>query len=89
MFTTDPEEGYLNRLAIREGTRTLPIPSDVGGPFSVLTPVGLFPAAVSDIDVEALLCGADEVEQEVTGHQAVRGAAYHYLRTPRGDTTCE
>jgi len=89
VFTTDPEEGYLNRIAAREGTRTLPIPPDVGGRFSVLTPVGLLPAAVAGIDVDALLRGAaqcaDEVEQEGAKHQAVQGAAYHYLMdTMRG-----
>ncbi len=83
VFTTDPEEGYLNRISEREGTRTLPIPPDVGGRFSVLSPVGLFPAAVAGLDVEALLRGAaqcvEEVERDGAEHPAVVGAAYHYL----------
>ena len=83
IFTTDPEEGYLNQIAAREQTRTLPIPPDVGGRFSVLTPVGLFPAAVTGLDVDALLRGAaqcaDEVEEGGSNHPAVQGAAYHYL----------
>jgi glucose-6-phosphate isomerase len=83
IFTTDPEEGYLNQIAAREETRTLPIPPDVGGRFSVLTPVGLFPAAVTGLDVDALLRGAarcaDEVEEGGPHHPAVQGAAYHYL----------
>jgi glucose-6-phosphate isomerase len=83
VFTTDPEEGYLTQIASREGTKTLPIPPDVGGRFSVLTPVGLFPAAVTGLDVDALLRGGaqcvDEVTQRGANHPAVEGAAYHYL----------
>src|SRR5215216_6553527 len=89
VFTTDPEEGYLIRIASREGTKTLPIPPDLGGRFSVLTPVGLFPAAVTGLDVGALLKGAaqcvDEVEEQGAEHLAVVGAAMHYLMdTARG-----
>src|SRR5215203_5273253 len=54
VFTTDPEEGYLVRIAERESIKTLQIPPDVGGRFSVLTPVGLFPAAVTGLDVDSL-----------------------------------
>ncbi len=83
VFTTDPEEGYLTRIASREGTKTLPIPPDVGGRFSVLTPVGLFPAAVTGLDVGALLRGAaqcvDEVMEEGLDHGTIKGAALHYL----------
>src|SRR5919199_6417083 len=83
IFTTDPEEGYLTQIADREGTKTLPIPPDVGGRFSVLTPVGLFPAAVTGLDVDALLRGAaqctDEVMQRGANHPVVKGGAYHYL----------
>ena len=89
VFTTDPEEGYLVQIAQREGTRTLQIPPDVGGRFSVLTPVGLFPAAVTGLDVDALLRGAaqcaDEVREMGADHPALEGAAYHYLMdTARG-----
>ena len=89
VFTTDPEEGYLTRIASREGTKTLPIPPDVGGRFSVLTPVGLFPAAVTGLDAGALLRGAaqcvDEVVVEGLDHGAIEGAALHYLMdTARG-----
>ncbi len=83
VFTTDPKEGYLNRISSREGMRTLHIPPDVGGRFSVLTPVGLFPAAVAGLDADALLRGAAECAAEVqemgAAHPAVQGAAYHYL----------
>jgi glucose-6-phosphate isomerase len=87
--TTDPEEGFLKEIADREDLRVLPIPQDVGGRFSVLTPVGLLPAAVTGLDVEALLIGAaqcvDEVEEQGAEHPAVVGAAMHYLMdTARG-----
>ena len=89
IFTTDPEKGFLNEISARDGVRTLPIPEDVGGRFSVLTPVGLLPAAVSGLDVEALLAGAaqcvDEVEERGAEHPAVVGAGMHYLMdTARG-----
>ncbi|MBN1757975.1 MAG: glucose-6-phosphate isomerase [Chitinispirillaceae bacterium] len=56
--TTDPEKGALRQLAQAEGYTTFPIPADVGGRFSVLTPVGLFPVAVAGIPIEELVAGA-------------------------------
>jgi glucose-6-phosphate isomerase len=87
--TTDPEEGYLKDIADREDLKLLPIPKDVGGRFSVLTPVGLLPASVTGLDVHALLAGAaqcvDEVNEQGAEHPAVVGAAMHYLMdTTRG-----
>jgi glucose-6-phosphate isomerase len=89
VVTTDPEKGFLKEISEREDLRVLPIPADVGGRFSVLTPVGLLPAAVTGLDVEALLSGAarcvDEVEEQKEDHPAVVGAAMHYLMdTERG-----
>ena len=87
--TTDPEKGFLKEIAERENLKALPVPADVGGRFSVLTPVGLLPAAVTGLDVEALLTGAaqcvDEVREQGPGHPAVVGAAMHFLMdTARG-----
>src|SRR5215210_392309 len=89
VFTTDPEEGYLVRIAEREGIKTLQIPPDVGGRFSIFTPVGLFPAAVTGLDLDALLRGAAQCAEEVADrgvdYPAVEGAALHYLMdTARG-----
>ncbi len=56
--TTDPEKGALRKLAAEEGYTTFSIPADVGGRFSVLTPVGLFPIAFSGIDIDKLVEGA-------------------------------
>jgi glucose-6-phosphate isomerase len=87
--TTDPEKGFLKEISEREDLRVLPIPADVGGRFSVLTPVGLLPAAVTGLNLEALLSGAaqcvDEVKEQRPEHPAVVGAAMHYLMdTQRG-----
>jgi len=60
-FVTDPAHGALRPLAAREGVRALDIPPNVGGRYSVLTPVGTLPAALIGIDVGALLAGADEM----------------------------
>jgi glucose-6-phosphate isomerase len=60
VFTTDPERGALRELAGREGIATLSVPPDVGGRFSVLSPVGLLPAALVGIDIDGLLSGARE-----------------------------
>ncbi|MFH0801796.1 MAG: glucose-6-phosphate isomerase [bacterium] len=56
--TTDASKGALRVLAEKEGYRTFVIPDDVGGRFSVLTPVGLLPIAVAGISIKSLLEGA-------------------------------
>jgi glucose-6-phosphate isomerase len=58
VFTTDPAKGALREIALTEGIATLDVPPDVGGRFSVLSPVGLLPAALVGIDIAALLNGA-------------------------------
>ncbi|MBN1129432.1 MAG: glucose-6-phosphate isomerase [Chitinispirillaceae bacterium] len=58
--TTDPKSGALRKLAGEEGYATFDIPPDVGGRFSVLTPVGLFPIAVAGIDIRKILFGATQ-----------------------------
>jgi glucose-6-phosphate isomerase len=55
---TDPKDGALRAWATREKVEALSVPPDVGGRFSVLTPVGLFPLAFAGIDVRALMTGA-------------------------------
>jgi len=58
VFTTDPVKGPLRQLAEREGIAALEVPPPVGGRFSVLSPVGLLPAALVGIDIDGLLAGA-------------------------------
>lgn len=62
---TDRVRGALRTLADREGYKTYVIPDDVGGRYSVLTPVGLLPIAVAGIDIRALVRGAVEMERAV------------------------
>ena len=60
---TDKARGALKTLATQEGYPTFVIPDDVGGRFSVLTPVGLLPLAAAGVDVEALVRGAQDMEK--------------------------
>lgn len=59
---TDRSRGALKGLADREGYATFVIPDDVGGRYSVLTPVGLLPLAAAGVDIGALVAGAREME---------------------------
>ena len=86
IITTDPEKGSLRRLVEREGFPSLSVPPQVGGRFSVLTPVGLLPAAMVGIDLEELLAGARFMDQrlqesQVQDNLAYRLAALYYLFT--------
>ncbi len=60
---TDATGGALRAMAESEGYDTFVIPDDVGGRFSVLTPVGLWPLAAAGLDVRALLEGAGEMAE--------------------------
>lgn len=59
---TDERKGALRTLADKMGYKTYVIPDEVGGRFSVLTPVGLLPIAVAGFDIKALVQGAKEME---------------------------
>ncbi|MBA4158884.1 MAG: glucose-6-phosphate isomerase [Gemmatimonadetes bacterium] len=63
LFTTDPESGVLRQLVREEQIAALPIPSNVGGRFSVLSAVGLLPAALVGIPIRELLDGAREMDE--------------------------
>lgn len=58
--TTDKARGALRTLADREGYETFVIPDDIGGRYSVLTPVGLLPIGVAGADLDAMMEGAKE-----------------------------
>ncbi|MDR1337303.1 MAG: glucose-6-phosphate isomerase [Tannerella sp.] len=64
---TDKARGALRTLADREGYQTFTIPDDVGGRFSVLTPVGLLPVAVAGISIRRLVKGAADMEKATDG----------------------
>jgi glucose-6-phosphate isomerase len=60
-FVTDPEKGALRTIARAEKIPAFDIPPNVGGRYSVLTPVGVLPAALTGMDTAALLSGAAEI----------------------------
>jgi len=84
IVTTNPDRGYLREVAVADKLKTLPIPENVGGRFSVFSPVGLLPAAVAGINIKNLLSGAAEMDQkcskpEIMSNPAYLNAAIHYL----------
>ncbi len=64
--TTDAKEGILRSISDEAGFRTLVVPEDVGGRFSVLSDVGLFSAAMCGIDIDSLLAGARDMDERVS-----------------------
>ena len=88
--TTDPKKGTMRQIVTDFGFRTLNIPEGVGGRFSVLTPVGLFPGYLAGIDLDALLEGAafmDELTKtdDLFKNPSYMNAVIHYhLHVHRG-----
>jgi len=70
VFCTDPVKGDLRKLSSEWGVKTLEIPSNVGGRFSVLTPVGFLPALFAGIDCHKLLSGAAKIGPSLTQGKA-------------------
>ena len=60
---TDAKKGALKTLATQEGYKTFVVPDNVGGRYSVLTPVGLLPIVLAGFDVREMLAGAKEMEE--------------------------
>jgi len=78
VFTTDPVRGALREVAARDGIATLDVPPAVGGRFSVLSPVGLLPAALIGIDIVALLSGARKAVERAEADDLLRNSAALY-----------
>ncbi|MFQ5329259.1 MAG: glucose-6-phosphate isomerase [Thermodesulfobacteriota bacterium] len=78
VVTTDRERGALKGLADREGYTTFVIPDDVGGRYSVLTPVGLLPIAAAGIDIRELLRGARAFVEIADNPDLGANPAYFY-----------
>src|SRR5690242_8084213 len=78
VFITDPKQGALRPLAQRLKVPALDIPPNIGGRFSVLTPVGTLPAALIGIDFKALLAGAGEMARRCQTDDLARNPAGVY-----------
>ena len=89
---TDEKRGALRTLATKEGYKTFVIPDDVGGRYSVLTPVGLVPIAVAGFDIRQLVAGSVAMEKATSKgvafennpaaiYAAVRNALYKTGKT--------
>lgn len=76
--TTDVARGALKQLANVEHYRTFVVPDDVGGRYSVLTPVGLLPLAAVGVDIEQLLQGAAHAETTLATPNLADNPAYRY-----------
>jgi glucose-6-phosphate isomerase len=90
IVTTGPEGGALNRLRDEQGYEKFVLPDDVGGRFSVLTPVGLLPVAVAGIDIRALVDGARQSARrlsEASNNAALDYAADRFLLHESGYVT--
>ena len=76
--TTDSSKGALRKLADEEGYETFIIPDDVGGRFSVLTPVGLLPIACAGLDIDAMMQGAADACEEFKSSDLKTNDSYQY-----------
>lgn len=76
--TTDKARGTLKALADKEGYQTFVIPDDIGGRFSVITPVGLLPIAVAGIDIDEIMRGLHDGMGEYGDADLDKNPAYRY-----------
>lgn len=76
IITTDPQKGDLRSVCNRDDYEGLLIPSDVGGRFSCLSAVGLFPAIVAGIDIDGILWGAHAMDQRCQRKSVWENPAY-------------
>jgi glucose-6-phosphate isomerase len=74
--TTDPSEGLLRALADQEGYRTFPVPPGVDGRMTVLSAVGLLPAAMCNCDIDGLMAGARTMRARGTNPDVRQNPAY-------------
>ncbi|ALD66699.1 glucose-6-phosphate isomerase [Spiroplasma cantharicola] len=72
---TDKAKGALKQLATAEGYETFTIPDDIGGRFSVFTPVGIFPLLVAGVNVDDIFKGAKKAMQDTKN---INNEAYKY-----------
>ncbi len=78
VVTTDPTDGALNKLKDIHGFRKLSIPKNIGGRYSVITPVGLLPISVAGYDIEGFIEGVKEARREFSEENILKNSAYKY-----------
>ena len=78
IVTTDAKTGLLREIANNSGYRQFEIPANIGGRYSVLTPVGLLPLAVAGINIHELMRGAKVAATEFTAPVLEENEAYRY-----------
>ena len=78
---TDAKKGAARVTADKEGYKSFIIPDNVGGRFSVLTPVGLLPIAVAGIDIDQLIEGARKMEEVCANQNMMENPAALYAAT--------
>lgn len=88
-FVTDREEGLLRTIATKDNIPTFDIPKNIGGRFSVLTPVGLLPAKLAGIDIQKLIAGAKKIrdefqKEEIEENTPFKLATIQYLLSQKG-----
>ena len=76
--TTDKEKGALKSECVKEGYETFTLPGDIGGRYSVLTPVGLFPLACAGIDIKRMLAGALKAREDFQDDNLENNICYQY-----------
>lgn len=78
VFTTDPKEGIMFNLGNQKNIPMLPIPQNVGGRFSVLSPVGLFPALFMGINIVELIKSAYNYSQNLVNNNSFQNPAWQF-----------
>ncbi|MDD6663953.1 MAG: glucose-6-phosphate isomerase [Bulleidia sp.] len=81
--TTDKARGALKTLADQEGYETFVIPDDIGGRYSVITPVGLVPMAIMGIDIRKVFEGLNDAYNDLNTADLTKNPAYQYAVTRR------
>lgn len=75
---TDQSSGALRTLSNQLEFTSFSVPNDIGGRFSVLSPVGLLPIAIAGIDISELILGAQDAFKEYTVSSITKNEAYQY-----------
>lgn len=78
IVTTDEEKGALLSLAVEKGYKRYVVPNDIGGRYSVFTAVGLLPIAAAGYDIQQLIIGAKNAEQDFSQLDASTNSAIQY-----------